>query len=93
VSTGLCASPNDPAVCTGYRDLPDGTACQGGACRSGACAAAAPDAGGGSGGAGGCALTPGSRHGDGVQLLLALGFLAALVVRRRQATGAVAPPG
>ncbi|MBI5482182.1 MAG: hypothetical protein HY906_25225, partial [Deltaproteobacteria bacterium] len=44
-AVGLCARPNDPATCTAYTDLADGTGCTDGVCYAGSCVAELPDGG------------------------------------------------
>jgi hypothetical protein len=72
---GLCAAPNDPAVCTTMTAAPDGQTCSQGSCRAGLCAAvmpppARPSSGGCSLGGGGAVPVPAA-----LVLLMLLAFM------------------
>jgi MYXO-CTERM domain-containing protein len=82
VALGVCATANDPAVCTTMTPVADGTACSTGMCANGRCVAPV-DAG-----TGGLGLANGCDYGGAAPaspLVLGLVLLGLLALRRRRA--------
>jgi hypothetical protein len=91
VDVGLCAQPNDPAVCVSSSDAPDGTPCTGGACLQGMCEPPSPDAGGSASRGGGCSMVAQGRATGGNYGALLVMLLIAFSSRRRTRSSRRAP--
>jgi hypothetical protein len=87
VALGVCATANDPSICTSTTPVADGTACSTGVCAGGQCTAA-PDGGAlfpAGHGQGGCSMLPQPHAAPPPIALLALIAIAASLRRRRRA--------